>query len=94
MSSRREERAFDFALHFAALHLAETAGVPEFVAEIAAQLHVLFVEQHVLAERRAAHGAEAEGVRAVLAMSTSGSGELPSVLDILRPCLSRMMPVK
>ena len=49
----------------ATLHLAEAAGVPELVAEVAAQLDVLLVEEHVLAERRAAHGAEAEGVRAV-----------------------------
>src|ERR1017187_10506362 len=66
---RREQRALDFALNWevgTADHLAETAGVPELVAEIAAQFHVLLVEEHVLAERRAAHGAEAEGVRAVL----------------------------
>ena len=57
----------DFALRTcAALHLAETAGVPKFVAEIAAELDVLFVEEHVLPERRAAHRAEAQRVRAVL----------------------------
>src|ERR1035437_9943488 len=78
---RGEQGAFDPALNFkydgrgvrrcarggrAPLYLAETAGVPELVAEIAAEFHVLLVEEHVLAERRAAHGAEAEGVRAVL----------------------------
>ena len=65
LSSLVSSVRIDLALHFAALHLAETAGVPELVAEIAAQLDVLFIEQHVLAERRAAHHAEAQGVRAV-----------------------------
>src|SRR5213592_1808061 len=46
-------------------HLAEAAGVPEFVAEVAAQLDVFLVEKHVLAERRASHRAEAKGVGAV-----------------------------
>src|SRR6266496_1107608 len=60
-----EERALDFALGFAALHLAEPTSIPELVAEIAAQFDVLFVEHDVLAEWRAAHGAEADSVRAV-----------------------------
>ena len=73
-------------------HLAETAGVPELVAEIAAQLDVLFIGQDVLTERRAAHGAEPSASAPYLPMRSSGSGELPRLLDISRPCLSRMMP--
>src|SRR5205085_5218698 len=55
----------DFALHFAALHLAETAGVPELVAEIAAQFDILLIKEHVLAQRRAANRAEADRVRPI-----------------------------
>jgi len=50
----------------AALHLAETTGVPELVAEVAAQLDVLFIEEDVLAERSGAHHAEAQRIRAIL----------------------------
>ena len=49
----------------AALHLAETAGVPELRAEVAAQFDVLLIEEHVEPERCAAHRAESQRVGAV-----------------------------
>jgi len=45
--------------------LPEAAGIPELRAEIAAQFDVLFIEQNVRTEWRAAHHAEAERVGAV-----------------------------
>ena len=75
-----QQRGIDLALHLAALHLAEAAGVPELVAEVAAQLDVLLVEQHVLAQRRAAHGAEAQGVGAVLGDEFERVGRIAQAL--------------
>jgi len=46
--------------------LAETRGVPELRAEVAAEFHVLLVEQNILPERGAAHHAEAQRVGAEL----------------------------
>src|ERR1017187_981154 len=62
----RQESPVDLALHLAPLHLAEAAGIPKLVAEVAAQLDILLVEQHILAERGAAHRAEAQRIGAVL----------------------------
>ena len=61
-----EQRGIDFAFDFTALHLAETAGVPQLVAEVTTELHVLFIEENIQSLRRAAHGTEAQSVRAVL----------------------------
>ena len=60
--------------------LAEAAGVPEFVAEVAAQLDVLFVVEHVLAKRRAAHDAEPERVGAVVADEVERVGRIAEAL--------------
>ncbi len=46
------------------LHGAEAAGVPEFVAEVAALDDLLLVELDVLPLRRDAHEAEAQAVGA------------------------------
>src|ERR1035441_7911141 len=61
-----QEGWINFALHLAPLHLAEATGIPKLVAEVAAQLDILLVEQHILAERGAAHRAEAQRIGAVL----------------------------
>src|SRR5207302_8721611 len=60
--------------------LAEAAGVPEFVAEVAAQLDVLLVVEHVLAERGAAHDAKAERVGAVIADELERVGRIAEAL--------------
>src|SRR5437016_9507787 len=67
--------------------LAEAAGVPEFVAEVAAQLDVLFVVEHVLAERRAAHDAEPERVGAVVADELERVGRIAEALGHLSALL-------
>src|SRR5213592_4387347 len=64
-------------------HLTEAARVPEFVAEVAAQFDVFLVEEHVLAERRAAHGAEAEGVGAVAGDELERVGRIAEALGHL-----------
>src|SRR6266513_5472707 len=60
--------------------LAESARVPEFVAEVAPQLDVLLVVEHVLAERRAAHDAEPERVGAVIADELERVGRIAQAL--------------
>src|ERR1019366_5104007 len=60
-----QERPVDLALHLAPLHLAEAAGIPKLVAEVAAQLDILLVEHHILSEPRAAHRAEAQRIGSV-----------------------------
>ena len=45
---------------------AEAAGIPQFVAKVSAELHVLFIEEHIGSHRRAAHRAKAQCIRAVL----------------------------
>src|SRR5439155_8386279 len=60
--------------------LAEAAGVPEFVAEVAAQLDVLLVVEHVLAEWGAAHDAEPERVGAVVADEIEWVGRVAEAL--------------
>ena len=77
-----------------ALHLAEARGVPELVAEVAALFDLALVEQHVLPVGALRITPKRSASAPYLAMRSSGSGELPSDFDILRPCLSRMMPVK
>ena len=56
----------DFTFHLPTLHLAEATGIPQFVAEVAPQLHVLFIKQHIQTQRRTAHGAKAEGIGPIL----------------------------
>src|SRR2546422_6677887 len=69
------------------LHLPEAAGVPEFVAEVAAQLDVFLVEKHILAERRAAHRAEANGVGAVFRDQFERVGRIAELLRHLAALL-------
>src|SRR2546423_3215684 len=67
--------------------LAEAAGVPKLVAEVTAQLDVLFVVEHVLAERRAAHDAEPERVGAVIADELERVGRIAEALRHLAALL-------
>src|SRR2546430_143260 len=67
--------------------LAEAAGVPEFVAEVAAQLDVLFVVEHVLAEWGAAHDTEPERVGAVFADEVERVGRITEALRHLATLL-------
>src|SRR5437879_12377594 len=67
--------------------LAEAAGVPEFVAEVAPQLDVLLVVEHVLAERGAAHDAEPERVGAVVADELERVGRIAEALRHLAALL-------
>src|SRR5665213_2368192 len=83
----RKQRRFNFTLHFTALHLAETAGVPELVAEVAAQLDVLFIKQNILAERRGAHHAEAQRIRAELRDEVERVGRIAEALGHLAALL-------
>ena len=63
---RREQGRVDFLLGGPGVQLAEAAGVPELVAEVAAQLNGLLVKEHVLPQRRRAHHPEPQRVRPVL----------------------------
>src|SRR5208283_5208702 len=67
-----EKERIDLALGLSGLELAEAAGVPELVAEIAAQLHLLFIVENVLPQRRGSHHSEAQGVGAILADEVEG----------------------
>ena len=65
-----EQLAVDLALNSdcrPALHLAETAGVPELVAEIAAEFDVLFIEQNSWPSGAARITPKRKRIRAVLA---------------------------
>src|SRR5688572_144795 len=46
----RQARRLDFGLDTAGLQLAEPAGVPEFIAEVTAELDLLFVKENILPE--------------------------------------------
>src|SRR5256714_12009017 len=76
------------------MHLAEARCVPKFRGEVVSFLDLLFVERDVLSDRRDPHQAEAQSIGAIFPDQSSGSGELPNDFDILRPCLSRIRPVK
>ena len=67
------------------MHLPETAGVPKLVAEVAAQLDVLFVENDVLSQRRGAHNAQAQGVGAILGDEVERIGRIAQALGHLPP---------
>src|SRR5204863_871011 len=75
-----QKQAFYFSLHLAALHLAETAGVPEFVAKVASEFDILLIEHHILAEWRAAHRAESNCVRPIFGNEVEGVGRVPKTL--------------
>src|SRR3984957_10800134 len=68
-------------------HLAEAARVPELVAEVAAQFDVLFIEQNILAERRGAHHAEAQRIRAELRDEVERVGRIAEALGHLAALL-------
>ena len=60
----REQLRADFSFRLAALHLAEPAGVPQLVAELAVAHHAVDVEVHVAPLHRVREQAEAQRVGA------------------------------
>ena len=57
-----------------ALQLAEPAGVPELIAEVAAQFHLLFIVKDVLPERGGPHHPKPERVGPVELEYVEGFG--------------------
>src|SRR3954447_5963160 len=80
-----ESVRIDLALDFAALHLAKAAGVPEFVAEIAPQFHMLLVKEDILPERSRPHRSKTEGVRAITRDEIERIGRVTKALRHLAP---------
>ena len=75
----------DFALGLAALHLPKATGVPQLVAKVAAELDILFIEEHIQPQRRTAHRAKAQGVGAVLVDELERLGRVAEALGHLAP---------
>jgi len=87
-----QEHGIDLALVVPPCICRKRAAFQSFVVQKFRPSSTFFSSKRMSApERRTPHHTKAQRIRAVAAMRSSGSGELPSDFDILRPCLSRMI---
>ena len=82
-----KQLAADLRLGSASLHFPKPRGIPKFGAEVAPQFDVLFVEQHVLPERRAPHHSKPQRIRPELRNQIQRIRRIPERLRHLAPLL-------